>query len=215
MKTSCWIAALKNGAWGILLFNMLLLAGLHDYTFSSFIFVLVLLGWVILSSLAAALALPFFYQKLLSRWWYWTILLGLIVSDVAVYQDLSTQAQTLPTLTRLIAFLARFALITSLTIQLAKRNFGLRLLAWLSLFWIWSVAIFVLGGTDIVEALLQAVSSEPSLTMWWIANLGIELILLVPFALASFLWHSGCTLLREVRDASPSLRSIDGSRRIF
>lgn len=203
MKRTGCLLVVKYGAWILLLFNLMLFLFISDAPLN--LWTIALGIWVFLSSSVSVTLLPFFYQRFLGRWSYWLLLLGIHPLDFIVLQNIS-QNLILRGLMQLTLLFIGWAAIVSIGIQLVKHDFGLKLIAWLSLLFMFAWVAMAAQGNYINSVMSFAWTDEPNFVKW-VNGLLMAASIIILLGITSFLWHTALILWKEIVDPSPRRRT--------
>lgn len=209
MNRSRWYSYAKYSAWGTILFNILLLVvGNRDV---NFILGIIILIWFFLSSFLAVTLLAFLYQKHQGRWWYWLLLLGVCVLGGVVIQNTQAPANPLRVIGQSFLVFGTWTVGISLSIQLFKHDFSLKLATILTLIWVWICVIIFTQQPSLFDIGLRFIVWGEPWFIWWMGALTLAGMIVLPICIASFLWHTALILWRELFEASPAPRSTSTS----
>lgn len=201
MIRSRWYIYAKYSTWGIIFFNILLLVLANRNI--NFVLGIMLLIWFFLSNWLAATIIPFLYQRSLEYKLYWLLLLSLCVLGGIVIHNTQAPAGPLRVIGQSFLVFGAWTVGVSLSIQMFKHDFSLKLTGVLTLIWIWIlVMIFSQQPSFFDIGLRFSLWGEPWY-IWWVGALTLAGFIILPISIASFLWHTARILWRELHDASP------------
>lgn len=200
MKTAQWRLWISRIAWGVIVFDLLLILILPaDTNFGNLILLLAYTAWLILSWLLASIWLMFRHRKIFRTWWGWlATILGLIISNVLAQDVLFTCGTNLHLLFSLLSIFSGFYVGIATVILLYYHDVGLRLIAFGSAGLIWT---FLLGWRfrgNLLELFFNMLAAfgEPA-SLWWFDSLWCITGWIIPLGFIGFIVHTLRLLIKE------------------
>lgn len=203
MNKSCLIAWLTRLAWGILVFDLLLVAVVPaDSSFNSQLLLIAYAVWLILSLMATAAWLIIRYRAFFRTWLGWaTPILALILSMMVFAGVLPVNHPNLSFFFSLLLLVSTVCIGVATAILLWYRDVSLKLIGWISVIYIWALVLGWRFQGNLITLYMSGLvyPNQSSQSLWWLNSLMCIVGWIVPLGIISCVGHTIKLVIRELR----------------
>jgi hypothetical protein len=188
-------------AWGVLIFDALLVFTIGSIRVPNLLVGVVVVGWMLLSPLAASTWLVIHYRAFFKTWRGWAApLLLLAFSSWGASSGLSNRYATLSFLFIMLTIVSGWTVAITTALFLWYRDVGLRLIGWSSVIVIWTMVFASRSYGNLIELVFSysylTPSSQPR-PLWWLYLPPLFLFWILPWGIVSFVRHTILLIRRE------------------
>jgi len=203
MNKSCLLAWLTRSAWGVLLFDLLLIAVVPaNLNFDSQLLLFAYAAWLILSPIAAATWLMVRYRTFFRTWTGWaTPILVLIISMMVFAGVLPVNHPNLSSFFSLLLLVSTVCIGVATAILFWYQDVSLKLIGWMSVIYIWALVLGWRFQGNLMTSYMSSLinPNQPPQSLWWINSLMCIMGWVVPLGFIGFVGHTIKLIVRELR----------------
>ncbi|MCP4538841.1 MAG: hypothetical protein GY832_17035 [Chloroflexi bacterium] len=193
-----WLTRL---AWGLLGFDLLVVFSVPtDTYFDSSVLLFTYTGWLTLSLVAASTWLVIHYRTFFRTWSGWAISVACLILCSMIFQGVLPIRHPNFSLFLIVSgWLVGVA--TAILLWYHGIDTGLRLIGWMTVIFIWSLALFsrFFPGNIVEFLMLDFTYAEEPSPLWWLQPIICVIGWVVPLGILGFLGHAVRLIVREFK----------------
>ncbi|MCP4538836.1 MAG: hypothetical protein GY832_17010 [Chloroflexi bacterium] len=203
MNKSRLLAWLTRLAWGILLFDLLLIAVVPaDLNFDSELLLIAYAVWLILSLIGAAAWLIVRYRAFFRTWSGWAApIIAFIISMMVFAGVLPVNHPNLSFFFTLLLLVSTVCIGVATAVLFWYRDVSLKLIGWISVLYIWALVVGWRFQGNLMTVYMSSLvnPNQPSQSLWWINSLMCIMGWVVPLGMIGFIGHTIKLIVRELQ----------------
>ena len=202
MSKSRFTAWLTRLAWGVLLFDLLLIFAVPaDLNFNSELLLIAYAAWLIFSLPATTAWLIIHHRAFFRTWPGWAISILMLILSMMVFTGvLTVNHPNLSLFFSLLLWVSTICIGVSTAILLWYRDASLKLIGWISVTYIWALVLgWRFQGNLITLYLSGLTHSNQSSQLWWLNSLLCIAGWIVPLGMISFVGHTLRLITHELQ----------------
>ncbi len=203
MNKSYLLAWLTRLAWGILFFDLLLVAIVPaNLNFDSQLLLIAYAMWLILSLIGAAAWLIVRYRTFFRTWPGWASpILAFCVSMMVFADVLPVNHPNLSFFFTLLLLVSTVCIGVATAILFWYRDVSLKLIGWISVICIWALVLSWRFQGNLMTVYMSGLvnPNQPSQSLWWANSLMCIMGWVVPLGIIGFIGHTIKLVVRELQ----------------